>query len=98
MKRMIITGVAGVAIALFQTAGYAAADGEAMAKEAGCLNCHAVDKKKVGPAYKDVSAKYKGKAAAEVVTALKAIAVHKGATAKTKDDDLKLIAAWILTL
>lgn len=31
----------------------------------GCLNCHEMDKKKVGPAYKDVAAKYKGKAGAE---------------------------------
>lgn len=30
------------------------------AKKAGCLSCHAVDRKVVGPAYKDVAAKYKG--------------------------------------
>ncbi|MFT3857638.1 MAG: c-type cytochrome [Aquabacterium sp.] len=29
-------------------------------QERGCLACHAVDKKMVGPAYKDVAAKYKG--------------------------------------
>lgn len=34
-------------------------------KAKGCLNCHAMDKKKVGPAYKDVAAKYKGKSGAE---------------------------------
>lgn len=34
-------------------------------KEKGCLNCHALDKKKVGPAFKDVAAKYKGKASAK---------------------------------
>ena len=38
---------------------------EAMAKADGCLNCHAVDSKKVGPSFKDVAAKYKGKADAE---------------------------------
>jgi cytochrome c len=97
MRRLIITGVVGAAVALFQTASYAAGS-EAMAKDAGCLNCHAIDKKKVGPAYKDVSAKYKGKAAADVVTAMKAIAVHKGVVGKTKDDDLKAIVEWILTL
>jgi len=39
-----------------------------------CLNCHDVDKKKVGPAFKDVAAKYKGKEAAEgeLVAKLKA--------------------------
>lgn len=34
-------------------------------KAKGCLNCHATDKKKVGPAYRDVAAKYKGDAGAE---------------------------------
>jgi cytochrome c len=34
-------------------------------KDKGCLNCHAMDKKKVGPAFKDVAAKYQGKASAK---------------------------------
>jgi len=33
---------------------------EALAKKKNCLACHAVDKKVVGPAYKDVAAKYAG--------------------------------------
>ncbi len=32
---------------------------EAIVKKARCVACHAVDKKLVGPAYKDVAAKYK---------------------------------------
>lgn len=32
---------------------------EAIVKKARCVSCHAVDKKMVGPAYKDVAAKYK---------------------------------------
>ena len=35
-----------------------------LAKKSGCLACHSVEKKIVGPAWKDVSAKYKGDAAA----------------------------------
>ena len=31
-----------------------------LAKKSGCLACHSVEKKVVGPAWKDVSAKYKG--------------------------------------
>jgi cytochrome c len=31
-----------------------------LAKQKNCLACHAIDKKLVGPAYKDVAAKYKG--------------------------------------
>ena len=31
-----------------------------LAKQSGCLACHSIEKKVVGPAWKDVSAKYKG--------------------------------------
>ena len=41
------------------TAG-AAIDVEALLKANACLACHAIDKKVVGPAYRDVAAKYKG--------------------------------------
>jgi len=37
---------------------------EALAKKKNCLACHAVDKKVVGPAYKDIAAKYAGQNAA----------------------------------
>ena len=40
---------------------------EAMAKADGCLNCHAIDSKKVGPSFKDVAAKN----GAEVVASLR---------------------------
>ncbi|MGB4466520.1 MAG: c-type cytochrome [Azovibrio sp.] len=40
-------------------AGQAHAD-QALATAKGCMACHATDKKLVGPAYKDVAAKYKG--------------------------------------
>jgi cytochrome c len=36
-----------------------------LAKAKFCLNCHAVDVKKVGPAYRDVAAKYAGQKDAE---------------------------------
>ena len=38
---------------------------EALMKKSGCFKCHSVDKKKDGPAYKDVAAKLKGKPGAE---------------------------------
>ena len=46
--------VAGVVIA-----APARAD-EALAKKSNCLACHMIDKKSVGPAYKDIAKKYKG--------------------------------------
>lgn len=44
--------------------GYAQSGADVL-KAKGCLNCHDTDAKKVGPAYKDVAAKYKGNKAAE---------------------------------
>lgn len=41
------------------------ADALALAKKNGCLVCHSIDKKLVGPAWKDVAAKYRGDAGAE---------------------------------
>ena len=37
---------------------------EALAERTGCLDCHSVDRKKVGPAYRDVAARYKNDPAA----------------------------------
>lgn len=42
-----------------------AAAAEALARKSGCLKCHAPDKKKDGPAMKDIAAKWKGKPDAE---------------------------------
>ena len=46
--------------------GSAMADLE-LAKKSGCLACHSVEKKIVGPAWKDVSKKYKGDAGAKAM-------------------------------
>lgn len=50
-----------------------AQSGADVLKAKGCLNCHEMDKKKVGPAYKEVAAKYKGQksAAGELVAKIK---------------------------
>ncbi len=53
--------LAAIAVAAVLAHGPARADAvdDAMAK-AGCTACHAKDKKLIGPAFKDVAAKYKG--------------------------------------
>ena len=48
-----------VAASALLMAGTAQADAD-LAKKNGCMNCHTVDKKLVGPAFKDIAAKYKG--------------------------------------
>jgi len=79
---------------------------EAMAKKYNCLACHQVDKKSVGPAYKDIAKKYKGQAGIEAKLAEK---VKKGGAGvwgqvpmapnpTVPDADLKALVAWILSL
>ena len=99
MKPVLIA--AGIAMALFQTTTYAAVDEEwakAEAKEHGCMNCHNIDTKKVGPAWKDSGAKYKGKTAADLAASVKSKPVHAAVLKKTSDKDLGLMSEWILTL
>ena len=48
-----------------KVAALSEAEGLALAKKSNCLTCHAIDKKVVGPAWKDVAAKYRGDAGAE---------------------------------
>lgn len=52
------------AMAALMISGQASADLD-LAKKSGCLACHSVEKKIVGPAWKDVAAKYKGDAGAK---------------------------------
>jgi cytochrome c len=51
----VIAALAAIGAMLISTAASAQLD---LAKQKNCLACHAVDKKLVGPAYKDVAAKY----------------------------------------
>jgi cytochrome c len=83
--RLFVLAVAGV---LAAGAAYTASAADVL-KDKGCLNCHAMDKKKMGPAFKDVAAKYKGKAGAEgeLVAKLKNGKGHM--KIKASDDDLK---------
>jgi cytochrome c len=77
------------------------------AEKAGCLDCHAVDRKVVGPAYKDVAAKYKGDANAEAKLIKKVKGGGSGVWGKDRmpanlgkmtDEEYKVTVAWILSL
>ena len=100
MNRTLIT----LAMAL-SVAAPAMAD-EALAKSKNCMACHAVDKKLVGPSYKDVAAKYAGQAGAADKLAEKIMKGGSGvwgpvpmpANAQVNDADAKKLAAWVLTL
>jgi cytochrome c len=92
--------------ALLASAGVFAADPPPAAQKAGCLACHNVDKKVVGPAFKDVAAKYKGQADAPTHLLEK---VRKGGSGvwgpipmppnpadKINDAELKGVIEWVL--
>jgi cytochrome c len=97
----VVFAVAG----LTANAAHASVDGaaaKALATKSACMACHAVDKKLVGPAYKDVAAKYKGMAADKLAASIKAGGSGKWgpvpmpAQAALSDADAKVLAAWIL--
>jgi cytochrome c len=100
MKAVYVAMMAAAGIVM---AGQAQAD-EALAKAKNCMSCHAIDKKLVGPAYKDVAAKYKGDAKAPAMLAEKIKAGGKGVWGQvpmppnnvTPEEATKL-ANWVLS-
>lgn len=77
-----------------------------VAKKNGCLACHALDKKMVGPAWNEVGKKYAGDAAAAEQLAVKVKKGTKGAwgpvpmppNATVKDADIKMLVEFVLSL
>ncbi|NDP41603.1 MAG: hypothetical protein GZ089_02600 [Aromatoleum sp.] len=94
MKLIAMAVVASIALA---AAGASSAQ-ETLAKSSGCLNCHAVDTKKLGPAFKDVAAKYKGKAGAEATLVAKVSGGKDHPAVKAGGDDVKSLVKWVLSL
>ena len=77
-----------------------------LAQKNGCTACHSVDKKLVGPAYKDVANKYRGdaKAQAQLEEEVKKGSVGKWGqvpmppNTQAKDEDVKALVKWVLSL
>jgi cytochrome c len=93
MKSIVIAAVVSFGMV---AAGTANAQ-EALAKSSGCMNCHDIATKKVGPAFKEVAAKYKGKADAEATLVAKISAGKDHPEVKAKGDDLKSLVKWVLS-
>lgn len=96
---------AGLLAGLLLVAAPAAAD-EKLARERACLSCHAVERKLVGPAFRDVAKRYAGDREAEARLAKKIRSGGAGAwgtlamapnPAVTEADAQKL-ARWVLSL
>ncbi|QYY27989.1 MULTISPECIES: c-type cytochrome [Cupriavidus] len=94
--------IAAAACALLSAAAHASPE---LAASKACMACHSVDKRLVGPAFKDVAAKYKGSkdAAAQLSGS-----ILKGSSGKwgpvpmpanrVTDAEADTLAKWVLTL
>jgi len=77
-----------------------------LAQKKNCMACHAIDKKLVGPAYKDVAAKYAGQKDAADKLALKVMkggtgvwgAIPMPANPQVSDAEAKQLVEWVLSL
>lgn len=73
-----------------------------LAAKSGCLTCHAVDKKLIGPAFKDIANKYKASDEAMLIAKVKAGGkgvwgpIPMPPNAAVKDEDIKTLVNWIL--
>lgn len=99
MKRTLFALLATVLVA-----APALAD-QALAQKKNCMACHAVEKKVVGPAYKDVAKKYAGQnVEAKLVAKIKQGgsgvwgAIPMPANPQVSDAEAKQLAVWVLSL
>jgi cytochrome c len=101
MKRLAMLVAAAVAV----PASLPAYASEELAKKHACLACHAVDKKLVGPSYKEIAAKYRSDGGAEGKLADK---VKKGSQGtwgqvpmppnpSVPDGEVRALVKWILS-
>ncbi|MGE0557586.1 MAG: c-type cytochrome [Burkholderiales bacterium] len=91
------------------TAGVLAAGGavasDKLAQSSGCMTCHALDKKLIGPGFKEIAAKYKNDKGAEARLAQKIKSGGSGVwgtipmppNAHVKESDIKTLAQWVLS-
>lgn len=99
MKRALFALVAAVSVT-----APAFAD-QALATSKNCMACHTVDKKLVGPAFKDVAAKYKGDKSAADKLAAKVMKGGAGvwgpvpmpANPQVNDAEAHKLVAWVLS-
>ncbi len=102
MKKTVLTALFSAATLLSMTQAHADL---ALATSKNCMACHAVDKKLVGPSYKDVAAKYKDDKTAADKLATKIIkggsgvwgAIPMPANPQVSEADAKKLVAWVLS-
>lgn len=94
-----------LATAVFATISVPAYANLELAQKKNCMACHAVDKKVVGPSYKDVAAKYAGQADAVATLTTKVLKGGVGnwgqipmpANPQVTEAEAKQLVQWIMT-
>ena len=103
MKLAIVMGLAVAAVATVSTPVHA---DQALATAKNCMTCHALDKKVVGPGYKEIATKYAGQKDAVDKLASKILKGGAGvfgvvpmpANTQVSEAEAKKLAAWVLSL
>jgi cytochrome c len=101
MKRSLMLMAVSVLAALSSASAFAQAD---LAKAKNCMSCHAVGNKLVGPAYKDVAAKYAGQKGAEDKLVQKVLKGGSGvwgpvpmpANPQVSEAEARTLVKWVL--
>ena len=89
-----------IALAFFMFTAFEAQaqDGAALTTSKGCVGCHAVAQKKVGPAFKDVAVKYAGKADAGATISAKLKSGQGHPKVAASDAELKSMVDYVLAV
>jgi cytochrome c len=109
IKTLLVSAALGTAFIASSAFAMDPVAAEAMVRQNGCFKCHSIDKKKDGPPYREVAAKYKGKADAETRLTTHITSGEKAKfpdgheeehkVIKTKDaNEIKNVVQWILSL
>lgn len=105
-RKAVAPGMLALLVAVPWTAPAPAWASEALARQRNCLNCHGLDKKIVGPGFKQVAARYAGRPEAAAYLAEKIVRggagawgpVAMAANPHVSKDEAARLAAWVLSL
>jgi len=103
MKKLLTN--AAIVMALGLVSGAQAQDAAKLAQDKSCLACHQIDKKLVGPAYKDVAKKYAGNKDAEAMLMKKVRAGGTGVWGQipmppntgVSEKEAQILVKWVLS-
>ena len=89
--------VMGFVLAGLVMAGPVSASAD-LAKSSGCMKCHDMEKKKMGPSFKDIAAAHKAKATDETAVVAKLMGGKDHPPIKASEADVKTLVKWVLAM